>query len=91
MTCTARTTTRRAPSARHVLSLDLARTDGSRLICTPSTIRSCSPRPIGGLGLTGLILSATIQMRRVPGLAVEAEDIRFDGLADFFDLAARVR
>ena len=71
----------------HVLSLELARTDGRRLICTPSGHPELFAATIGGLGLTGLILSATIQMRRVPGLAVEAEDIRFDGLADFFDLA----
>lgn len=71
----------------HVLSLELARTDGSRLICTPNDHPDLFAATIGGLGLTGLILSATIQMRRVPGLAVEAEDIRFDRLADFFDLA----
>lgn len=71
----------------HVRSLELARTDGSRLICTTNDHPELFAATIGGLGLTGLILSATIQMRRVSGLAVEAEDIRFDGLADFFDLA----
>jgi FAD/FMN-containing dehydrogenase len=72
----------------HVLSFELARTDGSRLICTPTDHPELFAATIGGLGLTGLILSATIQMRRVPGLAVEAEDIRFDSLSDFFALAA---
>jgi FAD/FMN-containing dehydrogenase len=72
----------------HVLSLELARTDGSRLACTPTNHPDLFAATIAGLGLTGLILSATIQLRRVHGLAVEAEDIRFDRLADFFDLAA---
>jgi FAD/FMN-containing dehydrogenase len=72
----------------HLLSLELARTDGSRLICTPNDHSELFAATIGGLGLTGLILSATIQMRRVPGLAVEAEDIQFDSLSDFFALAA---
>jgi FAD/FMN-containing dehydrogenase len=72
----------------HLLSLELARTDGNRLICTPKQNSELFAATIGGLGLTGLILSATIQMRRVPGLAVEAEDIRFDGLSDFFALAS---
>ncbi len=71
----------------HVLSLELARSDGSRLICTPDAHPELFAATIGGLGLTGLILSATIQMRRVPGLAVEAEDIRFGRLSDFFALA----
>jgi FAD/FMN-containing dehydrogenase len=72
----------------HVLSFELARTDGSRLICTPKDHPELFAATIGGLGLTGLIMSATIQMRRVPGLAVEAEDIRFNGLSDFFALAS---
>ena len=72
----------------HVLSVELARTDGSRLICTRNDHPELFAATIGGLGLTGLILSATIQMRRVPGLAVEAEDIRFNGLSDFFALAS---
>jgi FAD/FMN-containing dehydrogenase len=71
----------------HVLSFELARSDGSRLVCTPADHPELFAATIGGLGLTGLILSATIRMRRVPGLAVEAEDIRFDGLSDFFELA----
>jgi FAD/FMN-containing dehydrogenase len=71
----------------HVLSLELARTDGTTRICTPHDNTELFAATVGGLGLTGMILSATIQMRRVPGLAVEAEDIRFNGLADFFDLA----
>jgi FAD/FMN-containing dehydrogenase len=71
----------------HVASLELARTDGTRRICTPTDHPDLFAATIGGLGLTGLILSATIRMRRVPGLAVEAEDIRFNTLSDFFALA----
>ena len=71
----------------HVLSIELARSDGQRLTCSPESNAELFAATIGGLGLTGLILSATIQMRRVPGLAVEAEEIRFDNLADCFALA----
>jgi FAD/FMN-containing dehydrogenase len=58
------------------------------LICTPHDHADLFAATIGGLGLTGLILSATIQLRRVAGLAVEAQDIRFATLADYFSLAA---
>ena len=71
----------------HVISFELARSDGSRMVCSRNENPGFFAATIGGLGLTGLILQATIQLRRVPGLAVEAEDIRFDSLADFFDLA----
>jgi FAD/FMN-containing dehydrogenase len=73
---------------RHVLSFELARSDGARLTCSPTENSELFAATIGGLGLTGLILQATIQLRHVDGLAVEAEDIRFDALDDFFALAA---
>ncbi len=73
---------------RHVLGLDLARGDGSVLSCSPQSQPDLFAATIGGLGLTGLILSARVQLRRVVGTGVEAEDIRFAGLDDFFALAA---
>ncbi len=73
---------------RHVLAFDLARSDGTVLACSPRENADMFAATIGGLGLTGVIQRARIQLRRVPGLAVEAEDIRFDGLDDFFRLAA---
>ena len=72
----------------HVLSFDLARSDGSVLTCSPDRNPEMFAATIGGIGLTGLVLRATLRLRRVAGLAVEAEDIRFDGLGDFFDIAA---
>jgi FAD/FMN-containing dehydrogenase len=72
----------------HVLALELARSNGDRLTCSPRENVDLFAATIGGLGLTGLILRATIQMRRVQGLAVEAEDIRFATLSDFFALVA---
>ena len=73
---------------RHIESLELARSDGSRIVCSPTAEPDLFAATIGGLGLTGLILSATLRLRRVDGLALEAEDIRFDSLDDYFDLAA---
>jgi FAD/FMN-containing dehydrogenase len=72
----------------HVLSLELVRGDGQRLTCSRQENADMFAATIGGLGLTGLILQATIQMRRVRGHAVEAEDIRFGSLNDFFALVA---
>ena len=72
---------------RHVLSFELLRSDGQTLFCSPTDNPELFAATIGGLGLTGLILSATVQMRRVAGLAVEAEDIRFGTLDEFFALA----
>ena len=72
----------------HVLSFELARTDGSARSCSPESQSGLFAATIGGLGLTGLILSARLQLRRVAGAAVEVEDIRLSCLADFFAVAA---
>jgi FAD/FMN-containing dehydrogenase len=72
---------------RHVLSFDLVRSDGRLITCSPDCNAELFAATIGGLGLTGLILRARLQLRRVAGLAVEAEDIRFNTLGDFFVLA----
>jgi FAD/FMN-containing dehydrogenase len=73
---------------RHVLAFELARSDGTRRICSQSENPELFTATIGGIGLTGLILKATIQLQRVQGLAVEAEDIRFGNLGEFFALVA---
>ncbi len=71
----------------HVVSFELARSDGARLVCSAVENPGLFAATIGGLGLTGLILCATLSLRRVSGLSVEAEDIRFDSLSDYFTLA----
>jgi FAD/FMN-containing dehydrogenase len=72
----------------HVLSLRLQRSDGSVLTCSPRENAALFNATIGGLGLTGLVLSAVIQLRRVPSLWLEVEDIRFDDLQAFDRLSA---
>jgi len=72
----------------HLEQLELARSDGSRLLCSRTENAELFAATIGGLGLTGLILSATLRLRRVPGLALESEEIRFGALDDFFALDA---
>lgn len=72
----------------HVEALELARSDGRRLTCSRTENADLFAATIGGLGLTGLIVSATLRLRRVPGLGIENEDIRFGHLDDFFHLDA---
>ena len=73
---------------RHLISFDIIRSDGQVRTCSPNENAALFAATIGGLGLTGLILRATLRLRRVAGLAMEAQDIRFDRLEDFFNLAA---
>lgn len=71
----------------HVTGLSLLRTDGSRIDCGPDRAADWFAATIGGLGLTGVILSAEIRLRRVHGPWLETETIPYHNLDEFFTLA----
>lgn len=71
----------------HVLALDLLRTDGSRIQCSPQEQSDWFAATIGGMGLTGIITSARLQLRPVPGPWLNSETIVYSTLKEFFDLA----
>lgn len=72
----------------HVLGLELLRSDGERVSCSPAENASWFAATLGGLGLTGLVTRARLQLRRVNGPWIEAEEKRFGSLADFYRLSA---
>ncbi|WP_028919456.1 FAD-binding oxidoreductase [Pseudoxanthomonas suwonensis] len=71
----------------HVRRLELVRSDGSRHELIQGTGDALLAATIGGLGLTGCITWAELQLRRVAGPWLEGESIRFDSLDDFFSLS----
>jgi FAD/FMN-containing dehydrogenase len=76
----------------HVLSLRLARTDGSVIDCRPG---DCGPgdeagwfaATVGGMGLTGVIVEAELQLRRVRGPWLVTDTVPYATLDEFFPLA----
>jgi len=72
---------------RHVLEFELLRSDGSRRLCSPRENPEWFAATVGGLGLTGLICRAKIQLRRVAGPWMSCEICRFDDLPGFFSLS----
>lgn len=72
---------------RHVRALELLRSDGSRLLCSPDSHPGLFAATIGGLGLTGLITWVELQLLPIPGPWLQATDIRFTGLAAFHELS----
>ena len=71
----------------HVLGFRLLRSDGV-VTCSPDENPALFAATIGGLGLTGAILSVRLHLMRVPSFWLEAEDIRFTDLAAFAQLSA---
>lgn len=71
----------------HVRCLELLRSDGQRLRCSPSENPDWFRATVGGLGLTGLILWAEIALKRIDNPVMEVETIRYEKLDDFFELS----
>jgi FAD/FMN-containing dehydrogenase len=72
----------------HVRSLTLLRSSGERLECSSSSNAELFRATIGGLGLTGIVVSAAIALRRVGGPWIDQETVPFGSLDEFFDLSA---
>lgn len=72
---------------RHVIELELLRSDGSRRVCSPTENPDWFAATIGGLGLTGLVTRARIQLRRIAGPWMSTEVHRFENLGAFFRLS----
>lgn len=70
-----------------VVKLTLARSDGSLCECSPSVNSELFRATVGGLGLTGVITTATIRLKKVPGPWISAETIPFKNLDAFWQLS----
>ncbi len=73
--------------ADHVVSLVLQRTDGETVACGPAQRPEWFAATAGGLGLTGVIVEAELQLRHVAGPWLETETIPYEGLEAFFRLS----
>ena len=78
---------RRGTFGCHVVSLTLLRSDGRSYLCSANENPGLFTATIGGMGLTGLIVSAKVRLMRLPSLDVIEQVTRFRDLAEYFDLA----
>jgi FAD/FMN-containing dehydrogenase len=76
-----------ASFGNHLNSLTLARTDGEIFTCGPGVRPDWFAATIGGVGLTGIIVQAEIQLRRVESPWLDTETIAYERLENFFELA----
>ncbi len=72
----------------HVRRLTLARSDGTVLECSRDQNSALFAATIAGLGLTGVIIEAELQLRRVDGPWMDVQTTVFSGLDEFFALSA---
>jgi FAD/FMN-containing dehydrogenase len=77
---------RRGTFGRHVEAFKLLRSDGGIHLCTPNYDARLYEATIGGMGLTGIILSASIRLMRVDSLDIDERVVPFRDLGEFFEL-----
>jgi FAD/FMN-containing dehydrogenase len=77
----------RGTFGRHVRAFELLRSDGSRRVCTATDNGALYAATIGGMGLTGLITWADIQLIPVASAAIDQTVTPFGTLAEFVHLA----
>ena len=72
----------------HIKNVRLLRTKEGIINCNIDNNKDLFFATIGGLGLTGLILTAEIQLRKVPGPFVKIENIAYENLDEFFKISS---
>ena len=81
----------RGTFGRHVRAFELARSDQEKhLRCTSTEHPELFGATIGGLGLTGVILSVELQLMRVQSSAIQVRSRRFGSLPEFFSLSTEM-
>lgn len=71
---------------QHVLSVTLLQPGGGKVTATPARNKALFRATIGGIGQTGVILSAKLQMIPTPGTAMRVKQTRVGGFDEFLAL-----
>lgn len=74
----------------HLLSFGLIRSDEGHLTCSPTINPEMYTATIGGLGLTGIITFAEIQLVPINSSEIDSHTIRFGNLTEFFTLSSEL-
>jgi FAD/FMN-containing dehydrogenase len=73
---------------RHVVEIEVLRSTGERLVCSRERHPELFAATVGGLGLTGLVLAATIRLVRPATERIVSRTVPLRGLDAFFERAA---
>jgi FAD/FMN-containing dehydrogenase len=70
----------------HISEMEVLRSNGETIICSPTREPEFFAATVGGLGLTGVISWCTLQLIPIESALVDTETIKTTGLDDFFAL-----
>tara|TARA_A100001011_G_scaffold375557_1_gene437226 strand:- start:1920 stop:3221 length:1302 start_codon:yes stop_codon:yes gene_type:complete len=69
-----------------VQSINLQRSNGEILTCSENENYEYLKATVGGMGLTGIILSAKVKLKKIDSQYVDVKTQRFDSLEDYFKI-----
>ena len=72
----------------HVKQILIYRSDAAAVICSPTNNADLFGATIGGLGLTGIIAWAELQLKPISGNGIDTENVSFETLNEFLELSA---
>lgn len=73
----------------HVESMEILTGQGEVVRCSREEHSRLFWATIGGMGLTGIIVSAEIRLQAVESGAIEMESVRFENLEEFFEVSEK--
>ncbi len=71
----------------HTPAFELVRSDGTRVVCSARQNADWYAATIGGMGLTGMISWADLQLRPIVSRRIKLQSTKFVGLEEFVSLA----
>jgi FAD/FMN-containing dehydrogenase len=71
----------------HVLRFELVRSDGTRIVCSPTQNANWFAATVGGMGLTGLITWAEVRLRPIASRLIDYQGDKFVGIDEFLELS----
>jgi FAD/FMN-containing dehydrogenase len=71
----------------HVTEITLLRTNGEVIVCSQQSNAEMFEATIGGLGLTGFILDATFNLKKVNSAYLVQDTLRFENVAEFLQIS----
>ncbi|WP_081490575.1 FAD-binding oxidoreductase [Terriglobus roseus] len=75
----------------HVTKFELVRSDGTRMLCSPTENPDWYAATIGGLGLTGVITWIQIRLKPIVSRLIDYEGIQFHGVDEFLALTEQYK
>ncbi len=72
--------------SQHILSMNVLKADGEIISCSPTENKTFFETTCGGMGLTGIVLEVTFQLKKIESSYITQRSIKVKNLEEMIDL-----